>query len=30
VFPRRARLGPSRDIPDFASAPVGVARRIPV
>ena len=28
VFPRRARLGPSRDITDFASAPVGVARRI--
>ena len=28
VFPRRARLGPSCDIPDFASAPVGVARRI--
>ena len=28
VFPRRARLGPPCDIPDFASAPVGVARRI--
>ena len=30
VFPRRARLGPSCDITDFASAPVGVARRIQV
>lgn len=30
VFPRRARLGPPRDITEFASAPFGVARRIPV
>lgn len=28
--PAWARLGPPRDITDFASAPVGVARRIPV
>ena len=27
VFPRRARPSPPRDIPDFASAPVGVTRR---
>lgn len=30
VFPRRARLGPSREIANFASEPVGIARRIQV
>lgn len=30
VFPRRARLGSSREIANFASEPVGIARRIPV